>query len=253
MKLGALPIIMIGVAVSIVMLSYALFDNYLPNKTEAGYYRDYKVKLEAESAKRKQAEKRVKDANALVNQTIVQWKEIVASRTPPTDVAHGGIDLGVNPWQFVDDAKKFRNSIQIAVNQQVKKGGVKLPNGGPLIPAPGPDQATILANFFNYPAVAFPVVVFDLGQITVTGTYDEILANYTAWSKMPRYMVLVDGLQFTGTTPHMTATYSVQLLGYIRATDIFPPEPSMSLAAAMAGAGAPKAGGGRRGGGTKGG
>lgn len=246
MKLGALPIIMIGIAISVAMLSYAFFDNFLPNNAEAKMYRDYKEALDTEGNKRGQAQKRVDAAAAQVNQAAAAWRQIVAARTPPNNVADGGIDLGVNPWQLVFDAKRYRNSIQLAVNEQVKKGGIKLPNGGPTIPDPGGDQQTILSGFFNYPAVAFPVVVFDLGQITVTGTYDQIVANYEAWQQMPRYMALVDGLQFTGTSPNLTATYNVQLLGYIKANDIFPPAPEASLAAAPArgggGGGAPGGG-----------
>lgn len=262
MKLGALTIIIIGVAVSIVALSYGLFSNYMPNKAETKMYQDYGSALQTEANKSKQAQKRVKDAVDMVNASAQQWKQVVDTRTPPNNVAQGGIDLGVNPWQLVFDAKRYRNSIQLAVNQQVKKGGVKLPNGGPAIPDPGDDQATILAGFFNYPAIAFPVVIFDLGQITVTGTYEQIQANYTAWGRMPRYMAIVDGLQFTGTSPNLTATYNVQLLGFIRATDIFPPAPEASLAVATAGGGGgrggrggPPAGGGgpRGGGGARGG
>ncbi len=246
MRLGSLPIIMIGIAISIVAMSYALFSNYLPNKAEAAMTQAYVDQLRAAN-KRKEAEARQKQAIELVNQAADQWKQMAANRTPPNNVADGGIDLSVYPWQFVPDAKRYRNSLQIAVNEQVKKGGIKLPNGGPLIPDPGNDQKTILAGFFNYPAVAFPVVVFDLGTITVQGSYDQIIANYEAWSKMPRYIALVDGLQFTGTTPNMTGTYNVQLLGYIRGTDIFPPEPSGILVAAPA-AGAAGGGGGARGG-----
>ena len=250
MKLSPLTIIIMGISVFIMLFSYAFFDQYQPNKAEAKLYNDWKELLTTEENKRPMAQARVQKATELVNQSQVEWKQIVNTRTPATTVAQGGIDLGVNPWQLVNDAHLYRNSIQLAVNNQIRKGGVKLPNGGPAIPDPGTTQQQILAGFFNYPAVQFPVVIFDLGPVTVQGTYDQIIANYMAWGKMPHYMALVDGLQVTGTSPILTGTYNLQILGFIRATDNFPPAPEVLLA----GQGGPAGGnGGAAGGGGGGG
>lgn len=242
MRLSWTTIVVIGISISIVALSYGFFYHYRPNMAEAKNQEEYRVALEREAAKKKAAETRVRDAAKTVNDAAASWRQIVLTRTPPTNAAAGGIDLSVNAWQLVPDAKRFRNIVQLAVNAQVKKGGIKLPNGGPSVPDPGNTQPEILANFFNYPAVPFPVVILDLGTITATGNYDQIVANYESWSTMPHFMALVDQLNIRGTSPHLTGTYNVQLLAFIRATDIFPPEPAGTLAAsAPAAGGAPAA------------
>ena len=51
MKLSPLTIILIGVAILIMALSYGFFQHWMPNSTEAGYYNAYAEQLETEGNK----------------------------------------------------------------------------------------------------------------------------------------------------------------------------------------------------------
>ncbi|MBI1755482.1 MAG: hypothetical protein HYR64_00050 [Fimbriimonas ginsengisoli] len=249
--MSALTVVMIGVALAISLLSWGYFWHWVPNEADAKTWQDYRDKLTAEASKMAQANKRVQDAEVKRDDAEKEWAAIVAEKTPSQNLSEGGIDLSVNSWQFIRDAKVYRNSLQKAINAQLTVGNVKLPNGGPFVPLAPDNQGAILATFFNYPAMPYPVVILDLGVLTVQGTYDQIMASMKSWSKMPHYLAVADGLQLTGTTPHMTGTYHVTVVGFIRGTDIFPPAPDV-ITGAVAQAGAP-GGGGQRAGGAGGG
>lgn len=238
MKLSPMTIILIGVAVLIMALTYGLFQHYIPNSTEAGYYRTYSEQLEAEGNNLPAAEKRLEKAQELVTTKAAEWRAVVADKTPQPDVYNRGINLNVDAWQLTVDTKKFRDNIQRAVNAQLVKGGVRVIGGGPQIPMPSDEASGILAGFYNYPAIAFPVVIQELGLITVEGTEAQIMENVRAWKNMPRYLAVASGLTLSGTSPKLRGTYSVALVGYIRGKDVFPAVPE----------GAPPAGGGAGGG-----
>jgi hypothetical protein len=249
MKLSGLTIFLIGLSVALIAISYAFFHKWQPNMTEKQSYVTLAEQLQNEINKRPMAQKRVDDAKAMVEERAAKWRETVASRTPSTSLASGGIDLSVNAWQLTVDAPKFRNSIQRAVNAQVKRGGVRVISG-PEVPDPEESASSVLASYFNYPAIKFPVVIFDLGTVTVQGTYEQILTNVRSWTNMPKYLAVADGLQLSGTAPTLTGTYNLTIVGYIRGTEIFPPVPEGAAGAAPGGGGgAPPGGGGRGGGG----
>jgi hypothetical protein len=155
-------------------------------------------------------------------------------------VSRGGINLNVNAFQLAVDTRRFRNNVQRAVNKQVISGGVKVLS---LAPIPGIDvnapANSILASYYNYPTIAFPVVIYDLGQVEVEGTYEQILANVRSWSRMPRYLAVADGLTLSGTAPRLRGTYNVSIVGYIRTNGIFPPVPEAASAAATGPGGGP--------------
>ena len=194
MKLSPLTIILIGVAILIMALSYGFFQHYLPNSTEAGFYNNYAEQLQAEGDKLPQAKNRLVKAEALVTTKAAEWRAVVATKTPAANLGDRGIDLNVDWWQLTVDTKKFRDNIQRAVNAQLVKGGVKIIGTGPQIPEPTDVATDILASFYNYPTIAFPVVIFDLGQVTVEGTEAQIMENVRAWKNMPRYLAGADGL-----------------------------------------------------------
>lgn len=241
MKLSPLTIILIGVAILIMALSYGFFQHYMPNSTEAGYYNTYAEQLEAEGNQLPNAEKRLKKAEEMVTTKAAEWRAVVATKTPLPDVNARGVNLNVDGWQLTVDTKKFRDNIQRAVNAQLVKGGVKVLGNGPQVPMPTDNASEVLASFYNYPAIAFPVVIMDLGQVTVQGTEAQIMANVRAWKNMPRYLAVADGLTITGTSPNLRGSYSVTLVGYIRGKQIFPAVPE-------AGGGAPAGGGNQLGG-----
>jgi hypothetical protein len=228
MKFRPLSIILMGLAIFVVGISYGYFTYYTPNEAEARYYNKYADDLQAVANQLSNAEARVHLATKLVNQSRQDWAAIVATRTPSDRVATGGIDLGVSAWQLAADGRTYRNNVQREINKQLQVGGVKLPNGGPLIQPLGDTQDQVLASL-NYPSYAFPVAIFQLNGITVEGTYDQIMANYKAWGRMPNYIAMPDGLLLSGTSPDLRGTYNVIIVGFIKAKGIFPPQPDRSL------------------------
>jgi len=227
MKLSALPIILIGLAVGVVVLSYAYFHEYAPNTQQAAFNTEQGDLLEAEANQLGKAQQRVKDAEKMVREKEDAWALIVARRTLPARLGDGGINVNQDAWHLAIDARKFRNSAQRAVNAQVKKGGVTVING-PSVPFPDDPAPSLMANYFNYPAVPFPVVIYDFGTVTVRGTYNQIRDNVRSWSNMPNYLAVTDGLQITGTSPNLTATYNLSIVGYIEATGVFPQVPEVA-------------------------
>jgi hypothetical protein len=252
MKLSALPIILIGLAVGVVVLSYAYFHEFAPNMTQAQYNNEHADLLQQEANKMPQAKKRVETAEKLVREREDAWAQIVARRTLPSSLAAGGINLNQDDWHLANDTRKFRNIAQRDLNRQLKRGGVTVVNG-PAVPFPDFEAPAVLANYFNYPAFPFPVVLYDLGQVTVRGTYQQISDHIRAWSTMPNYLAVTDGLQITGTAPQLTATYNLSVLGYLEVPGLFTPVPEGAGGGApgTAGGGTAPAGG-RRGGGRMG-
>ena len=200
---------------------------YQPNEGEAKARRANKEVADGESDKKPRAQKRLKDAVALVEKEVGVWQGIVAQKTPPTSVPAGGIDISENGAQLVVDSGHYRNSLQAAVNHQVKVGGIKLLSQGPIVTDPGESPSTILAQYYNYPAIPFPVVIFDFGTVSVEGTYEQIMANVRGWKNMPNYLAVADGLRLEGTSPHLQGTYSLSLVGYIRTKTLFPTLPEI--------------------------
>lgn len=242
MKIGSFTYIAIGLAVSIIFVSYAFFYHWKPNTTEIADWKTYRNNLRTETGKEQQVFQRVRSAEEQLKVKIAEWRQIVAVRTPPPSVAQGGIDLSVTGFQLVLDTPKFRNSMQRAVNQQMRAGGVRVIQG-PTIASPPGDPQAILAGYFNYPPLNYPVAVFDLGRVTVEGTFDQISQNMAAWSRMPHYLAVADGLTLTGTSPRLTGAYAVSLVAFIQTPrPVFPPIVSGQVVAA------PGAPGGRPGG-----
>lgn len=225
MKIGALPIFLIGLAVGVIALSYAFFQEWQPNQTEASYFDELRQQRELEGGKLAAAEKRVEDAKEMVNEKAAEWRTVVAQHSPSANVSSGGINLAVNAWQLTVDARTFRNNAQRRLNAQVKRGGITVVNG-PTVPFPSEEATAIVANYFNYPAIPFPVVIFDLGTVTVQGTYAQIMANVRSWSRMPDYLAVADGLALTGTSPNLTGTYNLSLVGYVRGDRVYPAVPA---------------------------
>lgn len=248
MKLSGWTIFVVGLSIAIVALSYAYFHQWEPNMVQAKAHRTHAEAMVTEINKAPQAKKRVEAAIKQVEEKTAAWAEIAAEKTPPGSVDRGGVSVAVNGWQLTVDSRRFRNSIQRAVNAQVKRGGV-LVVAGPDVPDPGMNASTVLAEYYNYPAINFPVVIFDLGAVTVRGTYDQIMANVRAWKDMPNYLAVTDGLQINGTSPQLTGTYNLSIVGYIRGDEVFPavPEGAAGAAPGQAGGAAPagRGGGGR--------
>ncbi len=245
MKLGRWAILSIGFMIGLVALCWGFFLFWIPNSAEVKLLNKNKEDNDAEAAKMGAAQKRVKQATAMVDAKAAAWKAIVATRTPGTDIAHGGINLSVNPWQLSVDTPKFRDSIQRAVNEQVKKGGIKVV-GSPLVQPIDANLSvnSILSTFYNFPPLKFPAVIFDFGTITVQGTYKQILDNVRAYKYMPHYLAVTDGLSITGTSPNLTGTYNLTVVGFIRTPTPIAPNVDEGAASSAGGMGGGMFGGG---------
>lgn len=219
-KLSPIPIISIGLMIAIAALSFGWFMVIEPNNVEAAALNTWAEQLEAEGAKLPAARKRVEDAKAMVAQKAEEWKAVAETKSPPASY----IDLSQNGWQLAIDVRGFRNKLQTDVNRQMKRGGVTVVNG-PTVEMPPSEPNGIVAGYFNYPPLGFPVVIQDFGPVQVRGTYSQIIANVRSWSNMPGYLAVTDGLQITGTTPVFNATYNLTLVAYIRGGNFFPAVP----------------------------
>jgi hypothetical protein len=234
MKLSFWTIIIMAISIAVGILSFAIFHQTIPTLTAANNYAQYRTQLETEAGKESAARKRVEKALQTVRQKTQIWNGYVATRIPTGDVNSGGISLAVNPYQLTVDTQKFRNSVQRAVNAQIKRGGVTVVQA-PSVPGPADnDRAELILNYYNYPGLRFPVVIFDLGPVTVTGTYQQIMANVRSYKTMPRYLAVTDGLQISGTSPHLTGTYNLSIVGFIRGKQVFPSIPGGGAATATA-------------------
>ncbi len=236
MKLSPLVIVMAGAVLGAVAISFALFSNYIPVKGSADNLDRYNDGLDQQIAKKRTVEANKEEALRLRAEVESQWNEIVLAHTPPASVSAGGIDLSVNAWQLTVDARSFRDSVQSAVNRQLKRGGVTVLQGA-LVPDPPTTAETVLADYFGYPGMNFPACVFNMGTVTVQGTYAQISQNVRAWSRMPGYMAVVDGLTLSGTSPRLTASYSVTVVAIPRARVVAPAVPGGGGVASTPGGG----------------
>lgn len=241
-KITALTWIISGLCLGLSALAFGYFYFYKPNMTEKERFDEQKTQLEAVIADRPRAQKRVEEVAKKVVAANSEWQAVVDEKTPAVGLRNGGIDLSVNAWQLVVDAPKFRDSIQLAVNRQVKRGGVTVVTG-PLVPQFSENATDILATNFNYPALSFPIAMYDLGTVTVKGTFEQIMDNFESWSEMPNYLAVPDALAFTGTSPNLTGTYVVTLVAYIQADTIGSPVPEGGAPSASGGGGAALGGG----------
>ncbi|QYK52120.1 MAG: hypothetical protein KF824_07595 [Fimbriimonadaceae bacterium] len=237
MKLSPLAIFMLGLMALVIGVSYGVFQKWLPNMADKKAYDEWGQQLDTEGAKMNKAIERVELAQQTVKELSDKWQITVARRTPPASVAAGGINIAVNPYDLTVDSRTFRNNVQRAVNRQLKAGGVTVISG-PQVPFPTDDPDTIMSSYYNYPNVPYPVVIFDLGQVTVSGTFEQISQNIRSWSNMPNYLAVADGLVITGTSPNMTGTYNLSVVGFVRGKKI---APSIQMAAGVPG-GQPAAG-----------
>lgn len=234
MKISPIVWLLVGVAVAVVALSFGFFWHFLPNTNEAKMVRETAAEYQQQGALLDAAKQRCAKAEAEVRKIGQEWESVVEVHSPPQDVNAGGINLAVNRYQLTVDSRKFRDSVQAAVNRQVKSGGVKIIQG-PTIPEPPTEPQQIVESYYNYPTFKFPACVFDLGTVTVQGTWAQIKDNIESWSTMPNYLAVADGLAVNGTSPLLTATYNVTVVAYIRGDKVAPPIGAVGAAPASTG------------------
>lgn len=224
MKLSAIVVLAFFIMVSAIILAVG-YSQYDPTMKEVASWVTYRDGLRDAQRQFPKAVVRELDAEKRAKQAVDEWNAIAATRTLPDSLQQGGIDLSMNELQLALVVPTFRNSVQKAVNDQVKVGGVKVVNG-PVVPLPPSDPTKILLSYFNYPGLP-PVVIFDLGTVAVQGTYQQITDNVEAWSRMPHYLAVSDGLRLQGTSPILTGTYSVSIVGFLQTDPTRPIYPAV--------------------------
>lgn len=242
MKLSPWVFIAIGACLMIIGIGYGVFQQWRPNTRDAETYRVWGEQLAAEEAKMPQAKDRVEKAEAKVMEISDEWQNIVARKTPPRNVEAGGISLTYDRYTLTAKSRTFRENVQRDVNRQVARGGVMVMSG-PSVPMPTDDPHAIVASYYNYPAAGFPVAIFDMGQVTVRGTWEEIKNNVQGWSSMPNYLAVADGLAITGTSPHLIGTYNLTIVAFVRGKEMSPEIGSGMASATPQAAGTPGLGG----------
>lgn len=225
MKLMPFTIFILGICISAIILSVAYFNFYDPNTAEAGFYNSDAEARETIGAQLGAQKKKYQEAVALRKQASADWQEIVAVKTPPASKREGGIDLAVNRYQLTRDAIDFRDRIQVALNRQMRRGGITVLSG-PTVPNFPDNPQTIVEQGFNYLAYGFPVRIYDFGTMRVRGTRAQIEQHIEAWSDMPNYLAVTDGLVYEGTSSILEASYQLTVVMFIRAEAIFPPVPA---------------------------
>jgi hypothetical protein len=231
MKISPLTIFVWCIAISMIAITYGLSKRDPIMKTTENWVK-YRDSMAAEQRKWRLAVKKVQDATTLAKATVVEWQNIAGAHTLPTVPDPNGIDLTLDGWRLAMEMSNYRNKLQAMVNAQVKAGGVTVVQG-PVVPTPPAEGDRIISGYFNYPPLTTPVLVFNLGNITVTGTYQQITDNVKAWSRMPHFLAVADGLRLNGTSPRLTGNYAVTIVGFVKVpTDplgvpkgIFPPLP----------------------------
>jgi hypothetical protein len=217
-------VLIICFSVSLIFLAYGFFHEFKPNMAQAVYNNAFADQEKSEADKMPQAKKRKAKAIQLVKEKSTDWNAYVATRTPPSTVGAGGIDISENPYKLASDTWTFRDHIQKAVNAQLTKGGVKLVGSGPSVPLPEDVDYVggLLSSFYNYPGIKFPVLIFRFPEeIQVQGTAAQIMQNVEAYKTMPNYLAMADGLRIEGTSPLLTGTYNLTLVAFIRGNKVY--------------------------------
>ncbi|MBC7805920.1 MAG: hypothetical protein H7145_07195, partial [Akkermansiaceae bacterium] len=87
------------------------------------------------------------------------------------------------------------------------------------IPAPPSDPNAVVQKVFVYP----------LGNVTVSGGFEQVLKHAERWNGFDR-LALVDGLTLSGNSPRLTGTYTVTLYEITHFDKVGPPIPQAAPA-----------------------
>lgn len=163
------------------------------------------------------AQRRVETALEQVAKANEDWDKIARTRTPSS----GTISLTSNRWQLTVDVRRWHAVVERDLRNWITKGSVTLVPPGPMVPFPTDVPNDLIEYYFNYPALPFPVCFWDLGTITVQGTYDQIASHVRSWSHIPGYVASVRGLSITGTGARLTGRYQLSVIAYVNTPEVF--------------------------------
>jgi hypothetical protein len=218
-KLSALTYIVVAAVLIAVTWAGFWLQKIGPDSTEIGYWQEQNEKLDTiiSPASQKRAQNRVREALQKKYEAELNWKRVVEARTPP----ESQINMIPHRWQVVVDARRWHGRVERDVNAWFRKTNVRLID--PLVvtvPYPTDRPNELIQYYFNYPAFPFPICIWDLGVITVEGSYERIMAHIRSWSRMPNYIASVRGLSLTGTGNSLRGTYGLTLLAYVNTKEV---------------------------------
>src|ERR1700683_1953178 len=124
LRLGTLTVLIMAISVSLAILSWSYFWHYQPDIESAKDQTDLAKQLHTNASTAPEAAVRKEKAQTRVAQVFDQWRNMVVNHAPPASTNAGGINLDVSALYMPIYAHQFRNSLQMAVNKQVKMGGV---------------------------------------------------------------------------------------------------------------------------------
>jgi len=203
-----------GVVLMLMIFTGFYFLKIKPELAEVNMLADKSKELDeiiSEPSKQAAVE-RVREALTKVRDAEVQWKQITSWRTPPV----GTLNMTPNRWQLVVNTRRWHGKAESDLNRWVRRGGVTLVTPARiLVPYPTDQPNELVQYYFNYPALPFPVAIWDLGVVTVQGTWDQIMQNVRSWSQVPGYIVSVRGLSVTGTGSRLAGTYGLTAIVYV--------------------------------------
>ncbi|MGI8922659.1 MAG: hypothetical protein ACR2HJ_01235 [Fimbriimonadales bacterium] len=214
-RLNPITFVVAGVALILTTIAGFYFLKIRPEQEEMGYWIRKNQKLDeiiSEGSKTAAVE-RVREAMTKVRDAESAWKLIAQRRTPSA----GQINLTPQRWQLVVNTRRWHGRVEADLRKWIRRGGVRLvsPAGGIQVPFPTDMPNELVQYYFNYPAFPFPIAIWDLGAVTVAGTYDQIMSHVKSWSAIPHYIASVRGLSLTGSGSRLQATYGLTLVVYI--------------------------------------
>ena len=220
---GLSPAIVAAVGAVLILLTVAGLFFFLikptMEQTSAAQARLDAAAPDATDAEHRKAQKLL-DANKIkVQQTKLQWAQKEAALMPPYDVS-GDRFMAVRQLTY-----ELEHYLGPDLERYMKTSGVKSTTKFTLpTPPVNPNDIT------NAP------LVIPLGQITVNGSFRDILTHFYDWQYFNR-LVLVDGLSLHGNSPYMTGTYTATVFIFPQGDKVPPPIPQAGGGAAGAGKG----------------
>jgi hypothetical protein len=196
-----------------------------PEREEIKAYREVNQKLDTIISKQSQeaARKRVADALQAVNEAQIEWKRIAETKTP----SRGRFNLLDHRWQLTVNARQWHSNVERDLKQWIARSGVRVlaPTNeageiGPFVPYPTDNANELVEFYFNYPALPYPVAIWDLGTITVEGTYDQIVRHVRSWNDIPGYIASVRGLSIEGTNNRLRGRYNLVVVAYVNSDNV---------------------------------
>jgi hypothetical protein len=177
-------------------------------------------------------ERELREANRKVVEANAKWARYDRALMPDIDVSN--LITGMRQlWN--EQIKVLGPKIEKFLRQDKS---VQIVQASIALPPPPTDP-----NLVNQ-----KVFVYDLGNITVVGTFRDILNHVTRWNSFDRLM-MADGLTLAGNSPRLAGTYNLRCFVFTHGTD----KPGSQIPAATAGQGGGFSGGGFPGGGFPGG